>query len=305
VTPFGERLVEAMADRGHLCVGIDPHPASLTAWGLEDTPEDAERFALSLVDAAAEGGAAAVKPQSALFERHGSRGIAALERLLAAARERGVLTVLDVKRGDIGSTMNGYAEAYLEDSAPLAADAITLSPYLGFGSLAPALDLARETGRGVFVLAFTSNPEGAAVQHAVTADGLTVGESMIAAAAAAIASAGAPADADRPWGGRAGRGAADSPGRLRMGSVGLVIGATIGSVPPAGARMISQLGGPILAPGVGAQGAGPKELSDLFGPARRLVLATSSRAVAAAGPKPSELTAAVRVGVRSVDFLGN
>ncbi|MDR3360225.1 MAG: orotidine-5'-phosphate decarboxylase [Bifidobacteriaceae bacterium] len=290
---FGQRLARAMAQRGRLCVGIDPHPASLAAWGLEDTPASLERFALSLVEAAAAGGAAAVKPQSACFERHGARGLAALERALAAARAARVLTILDVKRGDIGSTMADYARAYLDDAAPLAADAITLSPYLGFGSLEPALELAAETGRGVFVLAFTSNPEGQSVQHAVTPGGLSVGESMIQAAASWNAD----------WAAAAGAETAGHSGLV--GLVGLVIGATIGSLPPRGAQLIAQVGGHILAPGVGAQGAGPTELRTVFGPALSLVLPTASRSVAAAGPDPERLVQKVAEAVQAMSFLGN
>jgi orotidine-5'-phosphate decarboxylase len=214
--------------------------------------------------------------------------------VIAEARERGLICILDVKRGDIGSTMAAYAQAYLDDSAPLAADAVTLSPYLGFGSLKPALDLAAETGRGVFVLAFTSNPEGAAVQHAVTVGGLSVGESMIQAAARANAS----------WAASKGVGEDGREGLL-WGPVGLVIGATIGSLPPVGRKMIAQVGGVILAPGVGAQGAGAAELERLFGSGRRRVLATSSRAVAAAGPDPENLAAAVSKCAGSVSFLEN
>ncbi len=112
------------------------------------------------------GRVAAVKPQSAFFEVFGSRGVAVLERVLAELREADTLSILDAKRGDIGSTMAAYAEAYLGTEAPAPADALTVSPYLGYESLRPAIDLARQTGRGVFVLALTSNPEGAIVQHA-------------------------------------------------------------------------------------------------------------------------------------------
>jgi orotidine-5'-phosphate decarboxylase len=293
-----------MAGRSHLCVGIDPHPAALAAWGLADSAAALPGFAAALLDAAEAGGAAAVKPQSALFERHGAAGVAALEQVLAGARQRGLLSILDVKRGDIGSTMAAYAQAYLDDAAPLAADACTLSPYLGFASLAPALELAAKTGRGVFVLAFTSNPEGAAVQHAVTRGRLSVGESMIQAAAeynaawrAARAGRGA---ADGSWGPGAGR-----AGGAALGPAGLVVGATIGSLRPLGRKLIAQVGGPILAPGVGAQGAGPAELERLFGQARGLVLATASRAVAAAGPGGAELAGAVRRLAQAVAFLGN
>ena len=163
---FGERLAAAVAAHGPLCVGIDPHPALLAEWGLADDWRGLERFALTCVDALA-GHVAVVKPQSAFFERHGSRGIAVLERVLAglAAQARpgvlATLSLLDVKRGDIGSTMDGYADAYLAVGAPLGADAVTLSPYLGFGALASAIRTADDAGRGVFVLARTSNAEGA------------------------------------------------------------------------------------------------------------------------------------------------
>ena len=154
---FGTRLTEAVRLRGPLCVGIDPHPALLLEWGLPVSLAGVQRFALTTIDALG-GEVAVIKPQSAFFEAYGSRGIAVLERVLAAAKEAGALTLLDVKRGDIGSTMSAYAQAYLSDDSALAADAITLSPYLGFGSLRPAFELAASTGRGVFVLALTSNP---------------------------------------------------------------------------------------------------------------------------------------------------
>jgi len=162
--PFGVSLAEAMDAHGPLCVGIDPHRTLLESWGLPDTPQGLREFALRTVDALG-GRVAAVKPQSAFFERHGGAGVTVLEEVLAALRDIGTMSILDVKRGDIGSTMGGYAQAYLLDEAPLAADAITVSPYLGYGSLKPALDLADAAGRGVFVLALTSNPEGPELQH--------------------------------------------------------------------------------------------------------------------------------------------
>ena len=176
--PFGARLAAAMDERGPLCVGIDPHRELLEAWGLGDDAAGLRDFCLRVVEAVG-GRVAAVKPQSAFFERHGAAGIAVLEQTLAALRECGTPAVLDVKRGDIGSTMAGYAQAYLVDGAPLAADAITVSPYLGYGSLAPALEAAAASGRGVFVLALTSNPEGAGVQHARGADGRSVAAGVV------------------------------------------------------------------------------------------------------------------------------
>ena len=259
---FGRRLAEAIETRGRLSVGIDPHPALLTAWGLANDASGLERFALSCVEALA-GDIAVLKPQSAFFEAHGSAGIAVLERTIREARQAGALVLLDVKRGDIGSTMAAYADAYLADGAPLAVDAITASPYLGFGSLRPALDKAEQTGRGVFVLALTSNPEAADVQRATMAE-TSIAQTIINEAATSNANA--------------------SP----MGSVGVVIGATLKRLDVD----LSQLNGPILAPGLGAQGATVGDIRSLFGPALRHVLPTSSRDVLKHGPDTSALRAA-------------
>src|SRR5450631_2536083 len=174
---FGARLRLAMDELGPICAGIDPHPALLAHWGLDETVQGLERFAMTCVEAFA-GTVAIVKPQSAFFERFGSAGVAVLERTLGSLREAGTLSLLDVKRGDIGSTMAAYAQAYLSDESPLRADAITVSPFLGFESLRPALDLARGNGRGVFVLALTSNLEGAQVQPAMI-DGRTVAGTLV------------------------------------------------------------------------------------------------------------------------------
>ncbi|MET4591354.1 orotidine-5'-phosphate decarboxylase [Arthrobacter sp. 754] len=255
---FGSRLGAAMAARGPLCVGIDPHPALLKAWGLDDDAAGLRRFSLTVLEAVGSL-AAAVKPQVALYERHGSAGMAVLEELLAEARDGSVLTIADAKRGDIGSTMAAYADAWLRDSSPLAADSVTLSPYLGFESLRPALDLAAETGRGVFVLALTSNPEGASVQHVGGAD--SVARRVVEAAAAEnLRYSGA------------------------LGSVGLVVGATVGSALSDLQVDLGAVRGPILAPGLGAQGATPSDLRRTFGDAYPQVLGTSSRDILAAGP---------------------
>ncbi|GAA1258664.1 orotidine-5'-phosphate decarboxylase [Arthrobacter pascens] len=255
---FGSRLLRAMAERGPLCVGIDPHPGLLAAWGLNDDAAGLERFSLTVLEAVGSL-AAAVKPQVALYERHGSKGMAALERTLAAAADTGVLSIADAKRGDIGSTMAAYADAWLRDGSSLVADSVTLSPYLGFESLRPALDLAAEHGRGVFVLALTSNPEGASVQHVGGSD--SVARRIVEAAAGE----------NQRYGGT-------------LGSVGLVVGATVGT---ALADLHVDLGavrGPILAPGLGAQGAAPADLRKTFGAAYPQVLGTSSRDILKAGP---------------------
>ncbi|HEV7655489.1 MAG TPA: orotidine-5'-phosphate decarboxylase [Mycobacteriales bacterium] len=261
---FGDRLAALTAERGPLTVGIDPHLPLLRAWGLPPDVDGLERFAMTVVGALGDR-VAVFKPQSAFFERFGSRGIAVLERLLAAIREAGALSLIDVKRGDIGSTTAGYAAAYLDPASPLAADAMTASPYLGFGSLRPLLDAAYEHGRGVFVLALTSNPEGAAVQRALAPDGRTVAQTILDEVAAANAAEGRP-----------------------LGSVGVVVGATVRDH----GHRLDHLRGPILAPGLGAQGAGAGDLPAVFGAALPDVLPAVSRELLAAGPDPDGLRAA-------------
>lgn len=262
--PFGLRLREAMDARGPLCAGIDPHPALLEQWGLAVDVDGLRRFCLTAAEALAPV-AAAVKPQSAFFERFGAAGIAVLEETLAACRAGGALVVLDVKRGDIGSTAQGYADAYLDPAAPLFADALTVSPYLGVGSLDPVLDTAARHGGGVFVLALTSNPEARAFQHAVTADGRTVAGSVLEALRV--------------------RNAEQAP----SGSYGAVVGATIGET-----SEDLRIGGPLLVPGFGAQGGTTADLRRLFAGIEDQVLAASSREVLGAGPDPAALRGAAQ-----------
>lgn len=253
--PFGARLRRAMDARGPLCVGIDPHASLLLEWGLNDDVAGLERFSRTVVEAVADR-VAALKPQSAFFERFGSRGIAVLERTVEEARAAGALVIMDAKRGDIGSTMAAYAESFLREDAPLFSDALTVSPYLGYGSLKPAVDLARENGTGLFVLALTSNPEGAEVQHAVRPGGRTVGATVLAHLAE------------------------ENAGQTPLGSFGAVVGATLGDLSSYDLRM----GGPLLAPGIGAQGATPADLPRVFGAAVRNVLPNVSRSVLRHGP---------------------
>jgi orotidine-5'-phosphate decarboxylase len=262
--PFGARLRRAMDDRGPLCAGIDPHTSLLTAWGLNDDVAGLERFALTVVEALA-GTTAVLKPQSAFFERFGSRGIAVLERTVEEARQAGALVLMDAKRGDIGSTMAAYASTYLDKDSPLFSDAVTVSPFLGFGSLRPALDAAAISGAGVFVLALTSNPEGAEVQRATAAGGSSVAEVVL------------------------GHIAAENAGAHPLGSVGAVVGATLDE-----AGVDLAVNGPLLAPGVGAQGATPSDLPRVFGAALPNVLPSVSRDVLRHGPDTGALRNAAR-----------
>ncbi|MGX5692132.1 orotidine-5'-phosphate decarboxylase [Dermacoccus abyssi] len=279
---FGARLKAAHERFGPACVGIDPHRGLVEAWGLPYSYEGVERFALTCVEAFG-GRVASVKPQSAFFEVFGSRGVALLERVTKELREAGTLVVLDVKRGDIGTTMTAYGEAFLGKDAPEPADAITLSPYLGYESLRPALDLARDTGRGVFVLALTSNAEGAGVQHASTPGGSVAGDIVAAAT----------------------RDNAEAAGRGEWGHVGFVMGATIGSaLDDLGLRdALAASNAPVLAPGFGAQGGTVETIKEVFGASVERVIPTTSRDVLKAGPDVSSLIEAVERTRESVARL--
>jgi orotidine-5'-phosphate decarboxylase len=284
--PFGARLADAVAARGPLCVGIDPHVPLLEKWGLPDDAEGLARFTDAVVDALA-GSVAVLKPQLAFYERHGSRGLAVLEEAVARARAAGALVLLDAKRGDIGSTMDAYAD-YLRPDHPLAVDAMTVSPYLGPGSLQPAVDTARMCGGGLFVLARTSNPDAGTLQHALV--GGPPGQEKSVAQVVV--------DTVRGW---------NTPGWVvgdplpdiaavrdlssrfgaTTGSFGLVVGATLPDLDVD----LDGLGGPILAPGLGAQGGSVADLRRLFG-RDRAVVPTVSRDVLTAGPDPAALRAA-------------
>jgi orotidine-5'-phosphate decarboxylase len=269
MTTYAERLLAALEQRGPLCVGIDPHAKLLADWGLGDDVAGLERFALTAVEAIAPV-AAVIKPQSAFFERFGARGVAVLEQVIATGRAAGAIVIVDAKRGDIGSTMAAYADAYLDPASPLTGDAVTISPYLGYGSLAPAITAAMTHDRGVFVLTLTSNPDGASVQRAERS-GVSVAQSMVDAAGA------------------------DNAGALPLGRVGLVVGATVGDL----GIDLAALGGPVLVPGLGAQGGTPADIRRLFGD-RPGVIGSTSRGVLAAGPDPAALRAAT---LRTADTL--
>ncbi|MCI9858042.1 orotidine-5'-phosphate decarboxylase [Microbacterium proteolyticum] len=263
--PFGQRLSAALDAHGPLCVGIDPHAALLSAWGLDATAEGVRAFGLRVVEAAS-GRVGVVKPQVAFYERYGSKGFAALEDVMAAARAAGLLVIADAKRGDIGTTMEGYAHAWLEPGSPLEADAVTLTPYLGADSLRDTLSLALRHRKGAFVLTATSNSEARALQSAIVDDALAVGDHEHVAARVAHdvneANIGAPG---------------------AFGSIGVVVGATVDRA-AFGLGDVALAGMPILAPGFGAQGAEPADLGRLFGYVAKAVVANESRSILAVGP---------------------
>lgn len=273
---FGQRLVAAGQVRGRLCVGIDPHPYLLKQWGLEDNVDGLRRFSEACVEAFADS-AALVKPQVAFYERFGSQGFAVLEETLASLREAGCLTVADAKRGDIGSTMAGYADAWLGESSPLQADAVTVSPYLGVAALQSVFDVAAKNGRGVFVLAATSNPEAIQLQS-FTDGSQTVSQHVVDICAAFNAALGAV------------EGVGEGAGEEAVpGDIGVVVGATLENPPE-----LSQLNGPVLLPGVGAQGASAADVARITQVRPELGFANVSRAVLAAGPQVADLRAAVK-----------
>lgn len=267
MSSFGSRLRAALDARGPLCVGIDPHAALLSDWGLDATAAGARELGLRVVEAAT-GLVGVVKPQIAFFERYGSAGFAALEDVQRAARESGLIVIADAKRGDIGSTMHGYAAAWLEPGSPLEADALTVSPYLGPDSLRDTLTTAVRAAKGVFVLAATSNPEAFALQSAQTVDvAAGPGETVAQRVARDVTwiNGSAAFDGDR------------------LGPIGLVIGATV-ERETVGLHDEALRGAPILAPGFGAQGAEPADLGRIFGALTPNVVANESRSVLSAGP---------------------
>jgi orotidine-5'-phosphate decarboxylase len=255
---FGTRLTTAFETYGHLCVGIDPHASLMASWGLDDTADGLRDFGLRVVEAAA-GEVGIIKPQAGFFERHGSAGLAAFESVLVAARAAGLLVIGDAKRGDIGSTMDGYAEGWLTTGKNLEVDSLTVNGYLGIGALAGTAELARANGNGLLVLSATSNPEARSLQQAVQSDGCTVAAGIVAGV--------------KEW----------NEGTHGLGSFGVVIGATV-NLADAGIDSESLVGMPILAPGFGFQGTPLRAVRTVFGPAAHNVIMSVSRSVLGSGP---------------------
>jgi orotidine-5'-phosphate decarboxylase len=266
--PFQTRFAALAAERSPLCVGIDPSGESLRSWGLADDIAGLRTFCERLVGVCAPL-VAAVKPQSAFFERHGPAGMAVLRDTVALAQGLGALAIIDGKRGDIASTAAAYGEALLGPGSPFGGDAMTVSAYLGFDSLAPIVDIARHTASGVFVVVRSSNPEGAGLQQARMPDGRAVAEHL--------------ADQIASWN------AADSLGGL--GPVGAVVGATLGAE---SGRLADRLGNALLlVPGIGAQGATIADVRADFGSHYARVIPSVSRAIARAGPDRAALRACI------------
>jgi len=245
-----------------LCLGIDPHAALLTQWGLPDSASGVREFGLRVVEAAT-GRVGIVKPQVAFFERHGAAGYLALEAVLAEARAADLLVIADVKRGDVGSSVEAYGEAWLSSGSPLECDAMTISPFLGVASNTVVFDLAVQSRKGVFVLAGTSNPEALGIQSAKVHGGAETALTLAGAITDEVETLNQAGD--------------------RLGSIGVVLGATL-DFEELGIQFSERDRAPILAPGFGAQGARLQDAARIFGLAAARVVATVSRSVLAAGP---------------------
>lgn len=264
---FAERLGAAFGEHGHLCVGIDPHEYLLAEWGLPLSAVGAHEFGLRVVEACA-GRVGIVKPQVAFYERFGSNGYRVLEDVLKEARNAGLVVIADVKRGDLGSTIEAYGQAWLTPGSPLEADAMTISAYQGFGALRSPLETAARYGKGLFVLAATSNPEAIAVQTAIIQRETQVGRTVAGGIAARVIN----------WN----RSHFTGP----IGPIGVVLGATV-DFTDVGIDLLALAQGPaapILAPGFGYQGAQFGDVKRLFGPAAATTVVTASRSILASGP---------------------
>ncbi len=271
---FGEKLDAVFDQFGHLCVGIDPHPYLFERWDFDDSPRSLKDFSLRVLDACV-GKVGIIKPQVAFYERWGSAGYSALENLIERARQSGLLVIADAKRGDIGSTMQAYAQSWLSPKSHLEADAFTVSPYLGVDSLSATLQLAHAHGKGVFMLAATSNPEARSLQTAIIEQGEPAGSTV---ARSVLQSA------------------MDSNRALGATSAGVVLGATV--------RLTDYridtdefAGLPVLAPGFGFQGAEAVDAQQLFGALTKRLIITETRSILESGPEAIGETINRRSGV--------
>ena len=248
---FGERLLGVFESHGHLCVGIDPSVSQLRSWELPDSAQGAKNFAFSILDAVRDH-VGIIKPQVAFFEQFGPEGLAALTEVLEEAQSRGLLVIADAKRGDIGSTMEAYSRAWLSSEAVFVCDALTVSPYLGLDSLNDTVEIALQNSRGLFILAATSNPEALPIQSSER-NGQSVAASVLSFAS--------------------------SNGKGKLGSVGVVLGATV-EFSGLGIDVGVAPSFPVLVPGFGAQGARLSEARELLGAYASVSVCSVSRSVA-------------------------
>jgi orotidine-5'-phosphate decarboxylase len=237
---FADRLIAATRAKGPLCVGVDPHAALLPPLFGEAGPEAAAKWGLALIERCV-GKAAVVKPQAGLFERWGASGLMALQEVCTAASQAGLIVLLDAKRGDIGTTAEGYAEGYLGADSSCPCDAITVNPYMGVDTIEPFVKVAEREGKGVVVLARTSNPGARDFQSKLVASEQGASEPLYIHVARALA----------PMIVRLRGRETDWSGLM------MVAGAT---GPAEAARLRAAAGEALfLVPGYGAQGAGARD----------------------------------------------
>lgn len=253
---WGDTVKSTIETVGSLILGIDPAPDHAPRCLLEQSDHFLERYTATLLDNAG-GKVGFVKFQSAYFEAFGSAGVTSLARCIAIARERGFAVILDAKRGDIGSTAEAYARAYLvPGGSDLEVDCLTVNPFLGPETLEPFVNCARDYGKGLFVLVKTSNPGSGWLQDQ-SIDGVSVSARV--------------AEIVAGW-------ASETLGNHGIGAVGAVVGATY---PSQGQRLRAIMPrSAFLAPGLGAQGGDPCAISALATPTGP-VLISASRGVAA------------------------
>ncbi len=267
---FAERLHKLSTGADRLCVGVDPHPKTLAGWGLDDTPSGLGEFQSAMLEAMVEQRIAITKPQVALYERHGVEGMRVLAQFIKQARQSGLLVIADVKRGDIGTSLTGYAQAWLSPGSDFESDAMTTVAFQGVGSLEPAFEVAAAFGKSVFTLAATSNPEGHSVQSAITGDGHTVARDIIDTV----------------------HNRASLSPHGKSGWLGVVIGATVNRA-SLDITAASLTGLSVLVPGFGAQGVPLSSFDKVVGDNSPLVIPTVSRSVA--GESPNGLGERIRV----------
>ena len=264
---FATRFAAVRSRYGPLALGLDPSGLVLDAWGVGDSPDGLDRFADIALEAAA-GTVGLIKLQAAFYERHGWQGFRTLQRLICEARSAGLLVIVDAKRGDVGTTNDAYAEAYLGAGAPLGADALTVHPYLGVGAMGTLVSRAQQAGSCLLVVTRSSNPEGRDIQSATARSGRTVEQDLLIAIGKINA-------------------------RLAPGQIGPV-GAVIGPTHLDPALDLAAAGGIFLAPGVGMQGATPRDVAQVFAACPDRVIPSASRSLLASGPDVARLRDAAR-----------
>ena len=279
---FADRLIESIRrKKSCVCVGLDPRldliPKEITSKASSESQAIYE-FNKAIIDIVKDD-VVAVKPQSAFFEQYGWPGIQALDHIINYAQEKGLIVILDVKRSDIASTAEAYANAYFK-GRDISVDAITVNPYLGIDSLEPFIKLCDEQGKGLFVLVKTSNPGSNDFQDALLKDNRKLYELV----------AEKVGDAGKKLRGKEG-----------YSSVGAVVGATF----PAEAKAIRQIMPKtiFLVPGYGAQGAKAADLKDYFnkGGLGALINAARSIIYAYKEPKAANWQDAIKQAVKEMN----